>query len=659
MAGFFKKSKPVNTTTGQRVTASPTVDHIRADRIQLSWKLEPDLADDEYVEVFLKDITNKSRWKLAADDTIKKWSFTITELKPDTEYSFKVRVVNENDEGDFSPESKTIKTKISAAKQMREMSENIPSEQIQKYRIPVKEVKEARDETLKTRRFEIGTRPKINVGEKTIVLVGATGSGKSTLVDGMVNFIFGVNFNDDFRFTLIRLEGLELGHQENQAVSQTDWITCYTIYPSGSGRIPFTLNIIDTPGFGDTRGFERDEELINQIRYLFSKEPPRGVTIIDAVCFLVKSPDARLTAVQKYIFQQIMSLFGKDIEKNICTLITFADGEEPPVLHALKTSNVPFGQDFRFNNSALFAGNRSASSSGFSSMFWNLGLNSFKHFFAFLTTLTPRSLEMTKSVLQHRNELETTKRNLMPLVDLGLSKMNEIEQQIKKIEENKSQIRANKDFEIKVKTKRPVHKDLPPNKHTTNCRNCNLTCHESCIYGNDEDKAKCSAMGSDGNCTHCSKKCHWSKHTNSPYIVTNEYVTEIQTVEEMKQKYKTATGELPTLENIIQIKREEFEINTKVVNKMLETIHLCNNTLEEIALRPSPLSATEYIDALIKCEELDKEIGYTERVQSLKEIRKRANIDSKATQLTLSAEMTFLEVEQIKEYREMYGSTLF
>ena len=29
---------------------------------------------------------------------------------------------------------------------------------------------------------------------------------------------------------------------------------------------------------------------------------------------------------------KIMSLFGKDIEENICTLITFTDGAEPPVL---------------------------------------------------------------------------------------------------------------------------------------------------------------------------------------------------------------------------------------------------------------------------------------------------------------------------------------
>lgn len=38
------------------------------------------------------------------------------------------------------------------------------------------------------------------------MLVGATGSGKSTLVDGIVNYVMGVSFEDPFRFSLIQLE---------------------------------------------------------------------------------------------------------------------------------------------------------------------------------------------------------------------------------------------------------------------------------------------------------------------------------------------------------------------------------------------------------------------------------------------------------------------
>ena len=38
------------------------------------------------------------------------------------------------------------------------------------------------------------------------MLVGATGSGKSTLIDGFANYLFEVNWEDEFRFTLLNLE---------------------------------------------------------------------------------------------------------------------------------------------------------------------------------------------------------------------------------------------------------------------------------------------------------------------------------------------------------------------------------------------------------------------------------------------------------------------
>lgn len=42
--------------------------------------------------------------------------------------------------------------------------------------------------------------------DKIIMLVGVIGSGKSIFIDGFVNYLFGVNWEDNFRFILVDFE---------------------------------------------------------------------------------------------------------------------------------------------------------------------------------------------------------------------------------------------------------------------------------------------------------------------------------------------------------------------------------------------------------------------------------------------------------------------
>lgn len=651
-----KRKEHDNESTKKNCPGKPRSSDARADTIMLSWDPPSTFGDEDYYQISYKDLDNNKKWKFYQDE-FKSSSAILSDLKSNTAFIFRVRVVYEDSEGPYSEESDKIITSDSPATRIVSFSvlkENgNPSPSI--YALPITEIRQARNEKAKTKKFDIGGSPIQSKESKTIMLVGATGTGKSTLVDGIVNFVLGVKWDDPFRFTVIDLEQEEKDREKNQALSQTEWITCYTLNPEKGSRLKYPLNIIDTPGFGDTRGLKRDQEIVEQIRELFSEKEPKGVTFIDAVCFLIKAPDARLTAVQSYIFQSIMSLFGKDIEKNICSLVTFADGIDPPVLSALKASGLPFGKSFTFNNSGLFARNLGMSTHSLSPMFWDMGLKSFRAFFDYLEQMETRSLQLTKHVLDERFCLEATVRNLQPKLDAGLSKVNGMKQEIVIIEKNKSLIKDNKNFEYEVEETQQKRKELPRGQHVTNCTNCHFTCHESCAYANDDEKANCCAMDSDGNCKVCPDKCYWQKHANTPYIFEYIPVKVKKTYADMQKKYQEAEGKLLSQEQIVEKLGEELTELLDYIEDMMVTIKTCNERLEEIALRPNPLTMTEHIELMIENEKFERKEGFMKRIDILNDFKKKAEISKMAESFSEQARTTLGAVGKKRDPKTLFS----
>ena len=107
------------------------------------------------------------------------------------------------------------------------------------------------------------------------MVVGQTGSGKTTLLNFFVNYLLGVEFEDPFRYMLIVEDT-----NKTQAHSQTDRVNDYKIRPLIPHVSPIIL--VDTPGFGDTRGLIQDKLIANQIKDFFKND----LDSINAVCFV-------------------------------------------------------------------------------------------------------------------------------------------------------------------------------------------------------------------------------------------------------------------------------------------------------------------------------------------------------------------------------------
>ncbi|XP_071803411.1 uncharacterized protein [Asterias amurensis] len=579
-------------------------------------------------------------------------AFTVNDLHSNTRYEFLVSAICSGSVNGAESDSIEVLTGLSQkteryahqiAKKSRVLSKGcVATGEPETLQLPLNKLRLKSNAMYRSYSFgrKSGTCPSQH---KVIMVVGATGAGKSTLINGMVNYILQVEWEDGFRFKIV--DDQADGTSRSQAHSQTQIITSYTIHRNTNHNILYTLTIIDTPGFGDTRGIERDRAIIDQIRDFFSHSDTHQVDHIDGIGFVAQASLARLTHTQKYVFDSILSVFGKDISPNILLLVTFADGQKPPLIAAVREAGIPLNDViFKFNNSALFANTKvesagsgvddfcaGASEGGddtnnFDKMCWRMGFHSMMKFFLALGQLDPRSLSLTKEVLDQRKRLEVSLEGLQPQIKMGVCKIEELRREHQILEQHEKNIEANKDFCFELDVQRSRQKDISgTGNFITNCMSCHFTCHYPCAIANDKEKRNCYAM-TDGVCRVCPGKCIWNVHFNQKYEF--EYYTKKETRKytDVEKRYKNAKGNKLTVEQVICKQQQEFLDLQKCVFVLITQSHECLKRLEEIALKQNPLSTVEYVDLMIESEKIEAKPGWPSRVGALQGIRKQADI---------------------------------
>ena len=277
-----------------------------------------------------------------------------------------------------------------------------------------------------------------------------------------------------------------------------------------------SLLLIDTPGFGDTRGLSFDVQTVDELRAFFTSE----VNYLHAVSFVVKGTETRLDTRNRWIFDQVLNLFGRDISEIITLLLTFSDAAEPPGMAVVKNAKIEFQERFKLNNSAFFLAEKGSATGdyGINKMFWSAGNTALDNFAKFVISRKGKSLQETRDVMSRREELKARVESLRVNIDLGLRALDQLDTTIPEINKMQTLIESNKDFEIEVtEIKRVKRKKVT--RHNSVCMNCLWTCHTDCAIGNNDDKMRCCAMDkSSGSCACCPKKCHWSDHQNLDYF---------------------------------------------------------------------------------------------------------------------------------------------
>ena len=449
------------------------------------------------------------------------------------------------------------------------------------------------------------------VPEKVIMVVGSTGCGKTTTVNAMINHVLGVQWKDDFRLKMID----ELSSNEGTLTigGQTQFVSCYTLPYMEGFKIPYNLTIVDTPGFGDARGIERDKLITEQIRRFFNAKGLESIDHVDAICFIADSGNPR----QQYVFDRILAMFGKDMKKNFLVLFTFADGQKPRALSAMLEAGILEDESnfFKFNNRALFVANSGEDDEdNFDRMFWRMGVKGFEKFFHELAELEPKSLVLTKQVLDERAQLEVQLSGLRETIMHGVDKLGELQQLKRVCDQHAADINANKNFKFTVQEAKRVQVKLPTGTYVTLCLVCNFTCHFPCPIPRDEELDRCAAM-LNGHCRECPNNCHWSRHVTDTYRYETQYETVEKEYDEIRERFKTAVEGMSKVEAMIKQVEEDFNNTNRTALKFVAEMQRGLKKLSEIALKKDSLEDT--LNLLIASEKLQAKPGWQDRVNAL------------------------------------------
>jgi energy-coupling factor transporter ATP-binding protein EcfA2 len=426
-------------------------------------------------------------------------------------------------------------------------------------------------------------------GEYTILFVGETGTGKTSLLSLLSNVLSG---HTPDKYAFAHDKSNEAGGSENH--SQTESPKLYEFKSKNGIR----FHILDTPGLADTRGINQDAKHKAAIVQAVTSQ----ITTVNAIVIVANGTLPRLGVATDYALWSLSSMFPRTLDKSIAIFLT----------------NVPNALGCNFTQDALPEALRG---DNYHPFFIDNPVALWKRYNEIQERkedVDPDEMDEMKTEVErsHKRVLKELLKFFNWVVDLKSQPTNDIQtlydksQQVERsiaealsratqLEAKKKELRelaVGSTVDVQ-KFERAITKTVwvhsPTDYHNTLCQHagCYSNCHERCYLDfslEPETFLGCMAMGDDQQCVECKHSYLDHRHYNAMW--KQEDRTEIVVHEKKQFDTKSEEG-------------KQKEMKAKLEKAIARLDDDLKKSLDEVATHSaaySQLALTRSFTALIE-----------------------------------------------------------
>ena len=346
-----------------------------------------------------------------------------------------------------------------------------------------------------------------------VILLGETGTGKSTLINYLVNLFYDGSLTNmkiaiPTRYFQSNMSSIYPEHHENNL---TDVIHCKT---NQCAKYSFEIkqvrfNFIDTPGINAAGGYLEDNSNFEKIFHCI-----QSFDCLHALVLIFNGTQARLTINIKTIVERFRERLPNIFHSNILLLLTHCSRH---TVNFQSIDYLPNSPIFYMQNSA-FSTDPQTWTDRIQTILqrdWTRSIETMNELIKTLVLLTPISTESLHKLHYQRDII----RSILHECRLMIMELQYIEDELAALEQA-AQIYSENLTQTKIIQ---VNEISPTSYHNTICLKCNVVCHERCSLNEveqigNETFRHCEIMNN-GRCTVCPSQCSAQMHYHDRRLI--------------------------------------------------------------------------------------------------------------------------------------------